>query len=100
MSIIPTFENFINESLFRTWSNMNPIEFDKFKDAYLNLHSDNKTTFNKKENVSYGMRKNDQQLHWKYFHDDFKLYHSEKERSVIGLINFKDQVTKNHVWSK
>ena len=90
----------INEDIFRTYNEVVGYEFDKFKEAYLELHKDNEVIYDKKDDVSYGLRKSEKEPHWKYFHDDFKLYHSERDRDVLGLINFKKMVAKNHPWSK
>lgn len=90
----------LNEDIFRTYNKVVGYEFDKFKEAYLELHRDNEVVYDKKDDVSYGLRKGEGEAHWKYFHDDFKLYHSERDKDVLGLINFKKMVAKNHPWSK
>lgn len=93
-------EGSLNEDIFRTYNEIVGYEFDKFKKAYLELHKDNEVIYDKKDDISYGLRKSEKEPHWKYFHDDFKLYHSEKDRDVLGLINFKKMVLKGHPWSK
>jgi hypothetical protein len=93
-------EGSLNEDIFRTYNEIVGYEFNKFKEAYLELHKDNEVIYDKKDDVSYGLRKSEKEPHWKYFHGDFKLYHSEKDRDVLGLINFKKMVSKGHPWSK
>lgn len=86
--------------VFRTYNEIVGHEFKSFTEAYLKLNKDNKVIYDKKEDVSYGVRKGEKEPHWKYFHDSFKVYHSEKDKDVLGLINFFNMVKKNHPWSK
>jgi hypothetical protein len=101
MKHIKLFEQFVNEAgIFNTRNELIGYELKKFMDAYKELHKDNQVIYDKKEDVSYGIRKGSKEAHWKYFHDDGEIYHSEKDRDVLGLINFKKMVMKNHPWSK
>jgi len=93
-------ESSVNEDIFRTYNEVVGYEFNNFKEAYLELHKDNKVIYDKKDDVSYGIRKGEKEPHWKYFHDDYTLHHSEKDRDVLGLIHGKKMVSKGHPWSK
>lgn len=86
--------------IFRTYNEVVGYEFNNFKEAYLELHKDNEVVYDKKNDISYGIRKGEKEPHWKYFHDDYTLHHSEKDRDVLGLIHGKKMVAKNHPWSK
>lgn len=100
MKHIKLFEQYIAEGIFNTYTEIVGYEFKQFEDAFKELHKDNTVTYDKKEDVSYGHRKGSKHSFWKFFHDEDRLYHSEKERDVLGLINFKNMVAKNHPWSK
>jgi len=93
-------ESSVNEDIFRTYNEVVGYEFNNFKEAYLELHKDNEVIYDKKDDVSYGIRKGEKEPHWKYFHDDYTLHHSEKDRDVLGLIHGKKMVSKGHPWSK
>jgi hypothetical protein len=93
-------ESQVNEGIFRTYNEVVGYEFNNFKEAYLELHKDNEVVYDKKDDVSYGIRKGEKEPHWKYFHDDYTLHHSEKDRDVLGLIHGKKMVSKGHPWSK
>ena len=93
-------ESQVNEDIFRTYNEVVGYEFNNFKEAYLELHKDNEVIYDKKDDVSYGIRKGEKEPHWKYFHDDYTLHHSEKDRDVLGLIHGKKMVSKGHPWSK
>ena len=88
-------EGSLNEDIFRTYNKVVGYEFNKFKEAYLELHKDNEVIYDKKDDVSYGLRRSEKEPYWKYFHDNFKLYHSERDRDVLGLINFKKMASKS-----
>ena len=83
-----------------TYNEIIGYQLDKFKDAYKELHPDNVIIYDKKEDVSYGHRKGSKEAHWRYNHDDMRLHHSEKDKNVLGLINFKKMISKGHPWSK
>lgn len=100
MKHVKLFEQYISEGIFNTYTELLPYDYDKFVTSFKELHKDNIVTYDKKEDVSYGHRKGSKQSFWKYFHDEYNLYHSEKERDVLGLINFKNMVAKGHPWSK
>ena len=99
MKKVRLYEQFINEELFRTYNELIGYEYKKFEQAFKDLHKDNTVVYDKKEDVSYGIRKGSKQAFWKYFHDDGRVYHSEKDRDVLGLINAFSMVKRNHPWS-
>ena len=84
--------------IFLDYDEIVGYEFKKFKESYLKLHKDN--TIIEDGDILYGIRKGSNEPHWKYFEEDGKLMHSEKNRDVLGLINFFNQVKRNHPWSK
>jgi hypothetical protein len=86
------------EDIFLDYDEIVGYEFKKFKESYLKLHKDN--TIIEDGDILYGVRKGSNEPHWKYFEEDGKLMHSEKNRDVLGLINFFNQVKRNHPWSK
>jgi hypothetical protein len=86
------------EDIFLDYNEIVGYEFKKFKESYLKLHKDN--TIIEDGDILYGVRKGSNEPHWKYFEEDGKLMHSEKNRDVLGLINFFNQVKRNHPWSK
>lgn len=100
MKHIKLYEEFVTESIFNTYNTIVGYEFKNFVDAYEALHDDNTVTYDKKDDVSYGHRKGSTESHWKYFHDDGRLYHSERDRDVLGLIHNAKMISKNHPWSK
>lgn len=100
MKHLKLFEQFVNEGIFLTVSQMLPSDFEKFVEAYKELHPDNLVDYRDKNDITTGYRKGSTEAHWKYDHDTYKLQHSEKNRDVLGLINFKKMVAKNHPWSK
>ena len=100
MKHIKLFEQFISEGLFNTWTEILPYDFKKIQDAFKKLDKNNRVVYDDKEDVTYGFKKGSNEALWKYYHDDYKFNHSEKERDVLGLINFYDQVKRNHPWSK
>jgi len=101
MKHIKLYENFVSESgIFNTYNTMVPSEFKQFVEAYKELNKDNRVVYDKKEDVTWGFRKGNKDGHWKYDHDTYKIQHSEKDSDVLGLINFKKMVAKNHPWSK
>ena len=83
-----------------TYNEVIGYEFKVFMKAYLELHKDNEVYYDKKDDYTYGYRKGEREAHWKYDHDSFELHHSLKDKEVLGLINFKKMVAKNHPWSK
>jgi len=85
-------------NIFLDYDEIVGYEFKKFKESYLKLHKDN--TIIEDGDILYGIRKGSNDPHWKYFEEDGKLMHSEKNRDVLGLINFFNQVKRNHPWSK
>lgn len=101
MKRVKLFESFINEAgIFRTYNELVGYEYKKFVDAFKKLHPDNIVTYDKKNDVDYGRRKGSTEALWKYFHDEGKIHHSEKDRDVLGLINAFNMVKRNHPWSK
>ena len=99
MKHVKLFEQFITEGIFNTYNQIVGYEYKKFEQAFKDLHKDNVITYDKKEDVSYGLRKGSKEAFWKYFHYEGRIYHSEKDKDVLGLINFFNQVKKNHPWS-
>ena len=100
MKHIKLYEQFVSEGIFMTQNEVVGYEFDKFKESYKELHPDNVIIYDKKDDVTYGHRKGSKESHWRYNHDDYRLHHDLKDRDVLGLINFKKMVAKNHPWSK
>lgn len=100
MKHVKLFEQFISEGLFRTYNHIVGYEYKKFEDGFKALNKDNVIIYDKKEDVSYGTRKGSKEAFWKYFHDEGKLYHSERDGDVLGLIHGFKIVSKNHPWSK
>jgi hypothetical protein len=100
MKHLKLFEQFILEGIFLTYNQVIPSDFKKFSDSYVELHPDNQITYDKKSDMTWGTRKGDKEAHWKYDHDTYQLNHSEKDRDVLGLINSKKSVSKDHPWSK
>jgi hypothetical protein len=100
MKHIKVFEQFVNEDVFRTYNELVGYEYKEFEKAFKELHRNNTIVYDKKEDVSYGIRKGSKEAFWKYFHDEYRIYHSEKDRDVLGLINAFNMVKKNHPWSK
>lgn len=94
------FEQFITEGMFLTYDEITPGDFDRFVEAYKELHAGNEVVYDKTNNMTWGMRKGSKQAHWKYDHNSYRLLHSEKNREVLGLVNFKKAVSKGHTWSK
>jgi hypothetical protein len=100
MDRIRLYEEWLGESIFLTWSMVIPSDFKKFEEAYKELHPGNRTLYDKKKDETVGYRMGEKELHWKYDHDSYKMSHSERERDVLGLINFKKTVAQGHPWSK
>ena len=100
MKPVRLYEEFINEGMFRTYNEIVGYELDKFKESYLDLHPNNVITYDKADDVTYGYRKGSSEAHWRLNHSDDRLHHDLKDRDVLGLINFKKMVAKNHPWSK
>jgi len=98
MKPVKLFEDFINEDVFRTYNELVGYEYKEFVDAFKKLHKDNVVTYDKKEDAFYGHRKGSTNPFWKYFEDEGKIYHSEKDRDVLGLINAFNMVKRNHPW--
>jgi len=90
----------INEDVFRTYNELVGYEYNEFVDAFKKLHKDNVVTYDNKEDAFYGHRKGSNDSFWKYFEDEGRIYHSEKDRDVLGLINAFNMVKRNHPWSK
>lgn len=101
MKHIRPLDEFITEgSVFNTHNELIGYEYREFVDAFKKLHKDNVVTYDKKNDVEYGHRKGSGESFWKYFKDEGLVYHSEKDRDVLGLINALDMVKRNHPWSK
>ena len=100
MKHIKVFEQFVNEDVFRTYNELVGYEYKEFVDAFKKLHKDNIVSYDKKEDAFYGHRKGSTEALWKYFEDQGRVYHSEKDRDVLGLINAFNMVKRNHPWSK
>jgi len=102
MKKVRLYEDFVAEStgIFNTYSELVGYEYREFVKGFERLHKDNIVTYDKKDDVDYGHRKGSTVALWKYFHDEGRLYHSEKERDVLGLINAFNMVKRNHPWSK
>ena len=100
MKHIKLFEAFLSEGVFNTYNELVGYEYREFVDAFKKLDKDNVVTYDKKEDVEYGYKKGSKEALWKYFKDAGKIYHSEKDRDVLGLINAMDRVKRNHPWSK
>ena len=100
MKHVKLFEQYISEGMFNTYTELSRYEFEEISKVFKKLHKNNTVTYDKKEDVSYGHRKGSKTSLWKFFHDEGEFHHSEKERDVLGLINFKNMVSKNHPWSK
>ena len=100
MKKVKLFESFIGENVFRTYNELVGYEYREFVDAFKKLHKNNVVITDNKEDVDYGMRKGSKEALWKYFKDEGKVYHSEKDRDVLGLINAFSMVKRNHPWSK
>lgn len=100
MKRVILFEQFVNEGMFLTYNELIGYEYKKFVDAFLKLSKDNVVTYDKKNDVEYGHKKGSTTSLWKYFNDEGRVYHSEKDRDVLGLINAFDMVKRNHPWSK
>ena len=98
MKHVKLFEQFITEGIFNTYNELVGYEYKEFENAFKKLNKDNVITYDKKEDVSYGLRKGSKEAFWKYFHDEGRIYHSEKDQDVLGLINFFNQVKRNHPW--
>ena len=100
MKHVKLFEQFVNEGLFKNHTEVIGYELDKFIDGYKELHKDNMVVYDKKEDVTYGIRKGSKEAHWRYNHEDAKLHSDLNDKYTLGLINFKKMVSKNHEWSK
>jgi hypothetical protein len=100
LKYVKLFEEFVAEGIFLTYNQMSPYEYNKFVEAYKELHKDNHVVHDKKNDMTYGFRKGSTEAHWKYDHDTYKIQHSEKDRDVLGLIHGKKMVSKDHPWSK
>jgi hypothetical protein len=101
MKHVKLFEQFITESgIFNTWTELIGSDLRTFMSSYEKLHKDNQIIKDKKNEFIYGVRKGQKEAHWKYDEAEGQLHHSEKERDVLGLINFYNMVNKNHPWSK
>jgi hypothetical protein len=98
MKPVKLYEQFVSEGIFRTYNEMGPYEFNKFVEAYKELHPDNQVVYDKKEDETWGFRKGEKD--WRYDHDSYRIQHSERDRDVLGLIHGKALVSKNHPWSK
>ena len=99
MKKVRLYEQFISEELFRTYSKLIGYEYAKFQKAFKALHRNNVVVYDEKEDVSYGIRKGSKEALWKYFHHEGRVYHSEKDRDVLGLLNAFNTVKKDHPWS-
>lgn len=100
MKKVRLFEEFINEGIFHTYNELVGVDYKQFKAAFEKLNDKNIVIIDKKNDVEYGTRKGQTEAFWKYDADLGRLYHSEKDRDVLGLINFYNMVKKNHPWSK
>lgn len=99
MKKVKLFEAFVNEAgIFRTYNELVGYEYKEFVDAFKKLSKDNVVTYDKKEDVTYGHKKGSTEALWKYFEDEGRIYHSEKDRDVLGLINAFSMVKRNHPW--
>ena len=98
MKKVRLYEAFINEGVFRTYSELVGYEYNEFLDGFKKLSKDNVVTYDKKEDATYGHKKGSTDALWKYFEDEGRLYHSERERDVLGLINAFSMVKRNHPW--
>ena len=99
MKKVKLFEAFVNEAgIFRTYNELVGYEYKEFVDAFKKLSKDNVVTYDKKEDVTYGHKKGSTESLWKYFEDEGRIYHSEKDRDVLGLINAFNMVKRNHPW--
>jgi hypothetical protein len=93
MKHIKLFEDFVTEGIFLNYTQIvGNHDFKKFVEAYEELH--------KKEDMTWGFRKGSKDAHWKYDHETYRLQSDLQDQEVLGLINFKNVVGKNHAWSK
>ena len=100
MKYVRLFEQFVNEDVFKDYDELIGYEFEKFVQSYYALHPDNETYYDSSELYTYGYRNGSKDAHWKYDHEDFRLYHDIKNKEVLNLINFKKNVAKGHPWAK
>ena len=100
MKRVRLFEQYVYENVFKDYDEIVGYEFEKFVASYLQLHPKNETYYDSSELFTYGYRNGNKEAHWKYDHNDFRLYHDIKNKQVLNLINFKNNVTKGHPWSK
>lgn len=100
MKPVRLFEQFVYENIFTDYDELVGYEFQEFMKSYLSLHPNNETYYDSREDYTYGYRKGQKEAHWKYDHEDFRLYHDIKNKQVLNLINFKKNVAKGHPWAK
>lgn len=100
MKKVKLFESFVSESVFRTYNELVGYEYTEFVDAFKKLHKNNVVITDKENGVQFGVRRGSTEALWKYFEDQGRVYHSEKDRDVLGLINAFNMVKRNHPWSK
>ena len=101
MKHIKLFEEFVNEGIFLNYTKIiGEHDFNKFAEAYKELHKDNRVVYDKKNDESWGFRKGEKTGHWRYDHDNFKLQSDLQDSLTLGLINGKKIVSKDHPWSK
>lgn len=101
MKHVKLFEEFVTEGIFLNYTQIvGSHDFDKFVEAYKELHDDNQVVYDKKRDETWGLRKGQKEGHWKYDHDSYRLQSDLQDKDVLGLINFKKMVAKNHPWSK
>lgn len=98
MKHIKLFEQYITEGIFNTYNELIGYEYKEFEKAFKKLNKNNVISYDKKDDVSYGFRKGSKKAFWKYFHEDGRLYHSERDKDALGLVNFFNRVKTNHPW--
>ena len=74
-------------------------QFNKFADSYKELNPNNMVEMDVKTGEIWGYRKGNEEGHWRYDPDSFKLYSDLPDKQVLSLINFKDMVAKGHPWA-
>jgi hypothetical protein len=99
MDHLKLFEQFVSEGIFLTYNELEPYYFKKFVDSYKELHPNNEVIYDQRNDMTWGIRKGSKEAHWKFDHNLSRLLHSEKNKDVLGLINFKKLIAKNHPWS-
>ena len=101
MKHIKLYEEYVVENIFLNYTKIvGNYDFNKFVEAYKELHKDNVVVYDKKNDETWGFRKGEKTGHWRYDHDSYKLQSDLQDKWTLGLINGKKLNSRNHPWSE